>query len=108
MLQCEPCEGTGAENKEVIMCDLCNGSGYITQIQTRGFMTVQHTAGCNKCSGTGKIAKVVCSQCSGNKHIPKNLAVNVNLPKGILPNSRVIVFKDNINTVYGDIRVIPN
>lgn len=108
MSSCETCGGTGAENKDMITCDLCNGSGYVTQIQTQGFMTVQHTSGCNKCSGTGKIAKVLCNQCSGNKYIPKNISINANLPKGILPNSRVVIFKDNINTIYGDIRIIPN
>ncbi len=108
MSQCEACCGTGAENNELIICDLCNGSGRVSQTSTRGFMTIQQISTCGKCTGTGKIAKNICKKCSGNKYIPKFLTINITLPKGILPESQIVIFKDNINIIYGNIKLIPN
>jgi molecular chaperone DnaJ len=79
---CNPCNGTGAENGDLVTCNFCGGSGRIEKIVQHPFgqMAIQEV--CGHCSGVGHRVKKYCSTCQGNGTIRVEEDVDVNIPKG--------------------------
>lgn len=80
---CKPCNGTGAENSEVLTCKTCNGAGRITKRVAHPFMgEVISQEICHPCQGQGKMAKSHCKTCqgSGTERIMED--IDINIPKG--------------------------
>lgn len=84
--KCEPCKGTGSEDKsQAATCPTCAGQGRIRSQQ--GFFAVERT--CNTCGGTGKIIKNPCKSCGGQGRVRKDKTLSVNIPAGVEEDTRI-------------------
>ncbi|MDF1872766.1 molecular chaperone DnaJ [Vannielia sp.] len=85
-VQCETCEGTGAEGgAEPVTCPTCSGMGKVRAQQ--GFFTVERT--CPTCSGLGQIIKNPCTNCGGTGRKEKDRSLSVNIPAGVETGTRI-------------------
>lgn len=64
--KCTHCDGTGAEDKEIIVCPHCNGKGVFERTINTGFNVVHTVTECPYCHGAGKRIKKPCRHCSGS------------------------------------------
>ena len=84
--KCDPCNGTGSEDKsKPENCLTCQGSGRIRAQQ--GFFSVERT--CSTCGGTGKIIKNPCKNCGGQGRVKKDKTLSVNIPAGVEEDMRI-------------------
>ncbi len=95
---CEACEGTGAENANIITCSECGGRGQIFYRQ--GFMTFSQT--CPRCSGSGKIAAQKCNKCKGLGYERVKEKIKINIPEGIDNEDRIRVGRKGNIGVKGE------
>ena len=72
---CNPCKGSGGENKSI--CGVCNGTG--TETVTNGRFIQQFP--CRSCSGRGITFVKICAYCDGNgvQQITESVTVKVTL-----------------------------
>ena len=85
-VQCEACNGTGAEGgAEPQTCPTCSGMGKVRAQQ--GFFTVERT--CPTCGGVGQIVKNPCRVCGGSGRQEKEKALSVNIPAGVETGTRI-------------------
>jgi len=81
---CAACSGTGAaRGTSPETCSNCNGTGAVRTQQRVMGMSVQSTASCPKCGGTGKIIKTPCPECGGSTITRKPGKVTISIPAGI-------------------------
>ena len=81
---CDKCKGSGGADKDsVFKCNICKGSGTMTQ--QMGPFIIQGGP-CHSCGGAGSIIKKPCPSCKGEKHIYRTKVFELKLPKNI-PNS---------------------
>lgn len=84
MRQCKVCDGSGAEpGSSVETCDECKGTGQVTRTMQSFLGTVQQTAICPKCHGSGKVPKHPCKNCNGEGREQITEEVSVDVPAGI-------------------------
>lgn len=77
---CDSCSGTGASpGTTPETCQQCGGHGQVAQQQ--GFFTISRT--CPVCTGSGKVIKQPCSDCTGTGARPKVASIQVKVPAGI-------------------------
>ena len=81
--KCTHCDGTGSEDKKVVNCDKCRGSGQITEIKQTNFGVFQQTVDCPKCGGSGNIVKTKCTKCSGAGALKIDDTIEIDIPKGV-------------------------
>jgi molecular chaperone DnaJ len=79
---CNSCGGTGG--KDVSTCGGCNGTGQRRIVQNTPFGMIQQVVTCNSCSGTGEIVRTPCNSCRGNKTVPNEETVDIQIPKGAI------------------------
>ncbi|MFO7757691.1 MAG: molecular chaperone DnaJ [Roseovarius sp.] len=85
-VQCEACDGTGAESGvEPATCPTCSGMGKVRAQQ--GFFTVERT--CPTCGGLGQIIKDPCKVCQGQGRVQKDRVLSVNIPAGVETGTRI-------------------
>ncbi len=86
---CEPCAGTGAQDKKRKTCATCNGAGRVVQQQRTVFGTFQTQRTCGTCGGRGNIPEQKCTSClgTGRKRTRKNLRIEI--PAGIQTGQRI-------------------
>ncbi len=85
-VQCESCEGSGAEGgSEPTTCPTCSGMGKVRAQQ--GFFTVERT--CPSCSGLGQIIQNPCKSCNGQGRVHKDRSLSVNIPAGVETGTRI-------------------
>jgi molecular chaperone DnaJ len=86
-VQCEACNGTGAEGGSVSIqtCGTCRGTGKIRAQQ--GFFLIERT--CPTCGGTGKIIKNPCKVCAGAGRVQRDRTLNVTIPAGVEDGTRI-------------------
>ncbi|CAK7209433.1 DnaJ-related protein scj1 [Sporothrix bragantina] len=88
---CEHCDGTGAEDKVVDMCDKCGGRGIVIQKhQLAPGMFQQIQTHCDKCGGRGKSVKHVCPVCQGHRVIRRPTPVSVTIQRGIAKDAKIV------------------
>ena len=81
---CNKCKGNGAEsNSDIETCNMCHGSGVVTQQQRTPFGIFSTRARCSKCNGKGKIITKKCSKCHGQGKVSITKKLEVNIPAGI-------------------------
>ncbi len=82
---CPKCHGSGARSEnDVTQCHHCQGRGVKITMHSigPGFMQqVQST--CDHCSGTGKLIKHKCSECSGKKVVAGERTLDVYIERGM-------------------------
>ncbi|MGB1236239.1 MAG: molecular chaperone DnaJ [Planktomarina sp.] len=85
-VNCDPCNGTGAESgSEPTTCPTCSGMGKVRAQQ--GFFTVERT--CPSCSGAGQIIQNPCVSCGGAGRLEKDRSLSVNIPAGVETGTRI-------------------
>ncbi len=85
-VQCEVCEGSGAEGgAEPTTCPTCSGMGKVRAQQ--GFFTVERT--CPTCGGLGQHIKNPCKNCGGQGRVEKDRSLSVNIPAGVETGTRI-------------------
>ena len=90
--RCETCNGSGAKDpKDVQTCDLCHGTGQITQSQRTIFGQFQQVSPCPKCNGEGKTVKDPCNTCKGQGRTRKPKKLQVKVPAGVDTGARLRV-----------------
>ncbi len=108
---CSKCNGTGAENMELIKCDECDGGGYITISRKTPFGIFSQTTMCNKCNGSGKIPKKNCRYCNGTGIVKEERVLKIKIPRGI-SNNQVLRIKGEGETIKngesGDLLIVVN
>ena len=83
-IPCSDCEGTGAEgNSGVELCPKCQGAGKMRTMTRSGFGTIIREIECYHCGGTGEIIKKKCKVCKGEKMVPEEKNIHVNIPPGV-------------------------
>jgi molecular chaperone DnaJ len=92
---CDTCAGTGATGGGVAVCPECNGTGSVTQMA--GAMKFNLT--CPRCQGRGRL-KNACPTCFGEGRVAKPDTVEVRIPPGAQPGSRLrVAGKGNAGTL---------
>lgn len=90
--RCETCSGSGAKDpKDVQTCDLCHGTGQITQTQRTIFGQFSQVAPCPRCNGEGKTVKDPCNTCKGQGRTRKSKKLQVKVPAGVDSGARLRV-----------------
>ena len=87
-VQCDACEGTGAEGKASSAqstCTTCGGAGKVRAQQ--GFFLIERT--CPTCGGTGRVIKNPCKVCSGAGRVQRERTLNVTIPAGVEDGTRI-------------------
>ena len=86
---CEDCDGTGAENGDIISCSNCGGQGRIRARQQVGPFVQDVIRDCPTCSGVGQIIKTKCKSCKGSGQQLKETKLRFNIPKGAEDGTRL-------------------
>lgn len=82
--KCTDCGGSGAKaGTKAETCPDCHGNGTIRVNQRTPLGVFQTTKTCDRCKGSGKIIKEVCSGCSGQGIVKKTLSKEIEIPAGI-------------------------
>lgn len=90
--KCTPCSGSGAEGANSFQsCGTCNGSGYVTINQTRGFVQLNSVKSCHVCEGTGRVILENCLSCFGKGLRPEEDIVEINIPPGASEGMNFVV-----------------
>lgn len=81
---CSTCHGSGAkEGTSPQTCTYCHGTGTVRTQQNFMGMTMQSTAACPDCRGTGRIIRTPCSRCKGKGKVRRSHKLMVKFPAGI-------------------------
>ena len=86
---CEACDGTGAEDGDIISCSNCGGQGKIRARQQVGPFVQDVIRDCPNCSGMGQIIKTKCKTCDGSGQQVKETKLRFNVPKGAEDGTRL-------------------
>jgi len=82
---CSRCKGTGTAGGPAT-CPVCKGGGAVTP--QRGRMKFKLT--CTRCHGSGR-TPVICQHCGGDGRVAHVESLEVRIPAGVTPGSRVRV-----------------
>ena len=87
-VQCDRCEGSGAESgSERQVCSTCGGTGQVRR--SSGFFSIAST--CPTCGGEGYVIDNPCRQCGGNGVIKERRNLKVTIPAGIDHGKRITI-----------------
>jgi len=106
---CKACKGSGAKGAETKVCQHCQGKGQVMGYQqiAPGF-NIQMQQPCDKCGGTGKIAKSQCPICKGQKTIMEEKNLELLIERG-MPDGYELKFEraseQSPDTIPGDVIV---
>lgn len=83
-IACDKCGGTGAKDSSSYQtCATCNGSGYVTRVESTFFGRMQTQSVCPECGGTGKTIKDKCDKCDGEGTVKGSEIIEVRIPAGV-------------------------
>jgi molecular chaperone DnaJ len=87
-MQCETCDGTGAEGgmegENYVMCPKCDGTGEIRQVSQSVFGQFVNVQACPRCNGEGRIIENPCDDCGGEGRIEGEETISINVPAGVM------------------------
>jgi DnaJ-class molecular chaperone len=97
---CDECNSTG--KSEVVKCEECGGSGYITMLKNIGPGIIsQNRTGCNKCNMKGKVGRGNnCKECEGKGNVNKQITIEIKFPKCVEDNQVYKVEKEGIEFIF--------
>ncbi|WP_419898433.1 molecular chaperone DnaJ [Roseomonas sp. USHLN139] len=87
-IQCDACDGTGAEGKAASAqstCTTCGGAGKVRAQQ--GFFLIERA--CPTCGGSGRVIKNPCKVCQGAGRVQRERTLNVTIPPGVEDGTRI-------------------
>ena len=85
LLACEPCNGTGSEDRKVETCKTCQGRGQVRM--QRGIFSVQQP--CPNCGGRGETIAKPCKSCHGQGRKQSQKTLQVKIPAGVDNEDRI-------------------
>ena len=81
---CSACGGSGAAaGSQPQTCPTCGGRGTVTRVQNTILGSMQTTAPCSACGGTGRIIKDPCKSCGGSGRVRNVQKRKIKIPAGI-------------------------
>ena len=81
---CSACGGSGAApGSSPQTCPTCGGRGTVTRVQNTILGSMQTTAPCSACGGTGVIIKDPCKSCGGSGRVRNVQKRKIKIPAGI-------------------------
>ncbi|PSQ55541.1 MAG: molecular chaperone DnaJ [Bacteroidetes bacterium QH_10_64_37] len=87
-LECEVCDGTGAEGgmggENFSMCPECDGTGEIRQVSRSVFGQMVNVQPCPRCEGDGRIIENLCDECGGEGRVQGEESISINVPPGVM------------------------
>jgi molecular chaperone DnaJ len=87
-LECESCDGTGAEGgmggQNFSMCPKCDGTGEIRQVSRSVFGQMVNVQPCPRCEGDGRIIEDLCDECGGEGRVQGEETISINVPPGVM------------------------
>jgi molecular chaperone DnaJ len=78
---CIKCDGAWGSGK--VNCQKCRGTGYIKYRQQSFFWTIESSAVCDECQGSGETFQDVCNACHGKKRTKQTVDIDIQIPAGI-------------------------
>lgn len=84
-VHCQICDGSGT--KRISDCKVCNGSGVVEKIEKSSFGTTISRTNCRSC--IGKFKEEQCNDCYGLGNKKESVDINVRIPPGVKPYSRL-------------------
>jgi molecular chaperone DnaJ len=93
-VQCDACNGTGAENASssaYSTCPTCKGSGQVTQVTNTFLGQMQTTSTCPQCGGEGRTLHNKCTQCHGEGMVKGSEVVSIDIPAGVAEGMQMTV-----------------
>jgi len=84
-VSCDDCNGTGAEDGKLEICDYCNGQGQV--VMKQGFMSFAQP--CPKCQGEGQKISASCHSCSARGYHEEPETITINIPAGVDSGNRL-------------------
>lgn len=112
-IQCETCDGTGAEGgmegENYVMCPKCDGTGEVRQVSRSVFGQFVNVQACPRCNGEGRIIENPCQECSGEGRLEGEETISVTVPAGVMEGNYLTI-SDSGNAglrggVPGDLRI---
>jgi molecular chaperone DnaJ len=87
-LECEDCDGTGAEGgmggQNFSMCPKCDGTGEIRQVSRSVFGQMVNVQPCPRCEGEGRTIENLCDTCGGEGRVQGEESISINVPPGVM------------------------
>lgn len=98
---CNTCNGQGGDRDT---CNICRGTGRITQRVGNSFFSNMFQVPCGQCQGKGYNLRNVCFSCAGEGKNNEIQTVNLNLPHGISDGQLIKAkgFGDYHEGMFGD------
>ncbi|MCF8335237.1 MAG: molecular chaperone DnaJ [Bacteroidales bacterium] len=93
-VQCDACNGTGAEkgsSSAYSTCPTCKGAGQVTQVTNTFLGQMQTTSTCPQCGGEGRILHNKCTKCHGEGIVKDSEVVSVDIPAGVAEGMQMTV-----------------
>jgi len=94
-VQCETCDGTGAEGgmagENFAMCPQCDGTGELREVSRSVFGQFVNVQTCPRCNGDGRIIEDQCSDCGGEGRRKGEESISVNVPPGVMEGNYLSV-----------------
>lgn len=94
-LECEVCDGTGAEGgmegENYVMCPKCDGTGEVRQVSRSVFGQFVNVQACPRCNGEGRIIENPCDNCGGEGRLEGEETITVNVPPGVMEGNYLTI-----------------
>ena len=84
---CSTCNGKGGFGEST--CNVCHGSGTVTQEQHTIFGSFLSKTTCTNCGGTGKTFERTCTDCRGSGRVNKVKNLEIKVPRGVDTGTRL-------------------
>ncbi len=81
-VQCESCNGTGAEGGNMKTCTQCNGQGRVRRVQNTFLGGISVVTECPVCHGRGTVAERSCKECDGDGVVTERKKITIKIPQG--------------------------
>jgi molecular chaperone DnaJ len=88
-VQCETCDGSGAQKNGKKTCTQCGGRGQVRQVQSSFFGQFVNIAPCGRCRGTGEMIENACLKCRGEGRVVDSSTVSVEVPAGVAQDNYI-------------------
>ena len=83
-INCTTCGGSGAKNASAKQqCSTCGGAGMVRQVRNTFLGTMQTTAACPNCNGTGEVITDKCNSCRGQGTEQASETIEFDIPPGV-------------------------
>lgn len=79
---CQPCSGTGSQDKRSTKCQRCAGAGRVIFYRQMGPINFQESTNCPECSGLGTKVEAPCVPCAGSGIVQHQNNINTTIPPG--------------------------